>query len=97
MKCTECSDYKTCLKQNDLRSKRSRCPKAKDIRFLTNADRIRAMTDEELAQWLDRQTGDCCDCNGNEGHNADCPIYKGGRFCLPRDIMAWLKQPAEEG
>ena len=67
----------------------------------TNADRIRAMSDEELAQFLADEIphGDCCgcklDCSTSEGdmfqsrffHECDCynAFYK------------WLKQPAEEG
>ena len=54
---------------------------------ITNADRIRAMTDEELAKWLcSISTAECCD-----------------RSCLARymcdlgdnGLIKWLKQPAE--
>ena len=54
----------------------------------SNADRIRAMSDEELAKWLcSIATAECCEtsCPGRElcskGHNG---------------LMDWLKQPAEE-
>lgn len=30
MRCTECPDYKECVKKNDLRRKRHTCEKAKE-------------------------------------------------------------------
>lgn len=64
----------------------------------TNADRIRAMSDEELAVFLDDLTCLCVDCNDHDGVNENCPIYKQGcgRYCEPKDLMDWLQQPAEE-
>lgn len=58
MRRRDCEDYKVCVRTNDLRKKRSRCPKAKEIKFITNADRIRAMTDEELAEFFGKEIGD---------------------------------------
>ena len=60
----------------------------------TNADRIRAMSDEELAEFLERVHVDpcsaCCDnlywCRRN---NAPEP------FCQ-KHLFIWLQQPAEE-
>lgn len=61
-----------------------KCPYKK-----TNADRIRAMSDEKLANFLcGISTAECCD-----------------RSCQARDIcgfedngmIKWLKQPAEDG
>lgn len=65
---------------------------------LSNADRIRAMSDEELAVFLDDLTCLCVDCNDHDGVNENCPIYKQGcgRYCEPKDLMDWLQQPAEE-
>lgn len=53
---------------------------------VTNADRIRAMSDEELAAWL----GEHLDCSA-------CPV---GLACVhnngcPGSLVEWLKQPAE--
>ena len=64
----------------------------------SNADRIRAMSDEELAVFLDDLTCLCVDCNDHDGVNENCPIYKQGcgRYCEPKDLMHWLQQPAEE-
>ena len=54
----------------------------------TNADRIRAMSDEELAEFLSEyQFCDMCD----EG--CDACTYHGE--CDKR-LLDWLKQPAEE-
>lgn len=61
---------------------------------MTNADRIRAMSDEELVVFFDRFSGRCLDC-AEDAKNKNCPIYKEGRYCRPRDIMDWLQQPAE--
>lgn len=60
----------------------------------TNADRIRAMSDEELVVFLDGFSGRCLDC-AEDAKNKSCPIYKEGRYCRPRDIMEWLQQPAK--
>ncbi len=52
MKCAECPDYTECRKKHNLTIKRKNCPKAKDIKVPTNADRIRAMSDDLLATQL---------------------------------------------
>lgn len=65
---------------------------------LSNADRIRAMSDEEMAVFLDSLSCNCVDCSGNEGKNENCPIYRFGcgRYCEPEDIMLWLQRPSKE-
>lgn len=65
---------------------------------MTYADRIRSMSNEELAVFLDDLTCLCVDCNDHDGVNENCPIYKQGcgRYCEPKDLMDWLQQPAEE-
>lgn len=51
-----------------LRLKQGYCDGEKELtacpsyKRMTNADRIRAMTDEELAKWLCTEIG-CCNCN----------------------------------
>lgn len=62
--------------------------------YTTNADRIRAMSDEELVVFLDGFSGRCFDCAENT-KNESCPIYKEGRYCRPLDIMEWLQKPSE--
>ena len=61
----------------------------------TNADRIRRMSDEELAAFLERVHENPCDaCCGNWGqccrNNAPEPVCK-------NHFLEWLQQPAEEG
>ena len=60
------------------------------FRQMTNADRIRSMTDEELADsfrmWC-RGMEDCADCHL---HYEDCP-----GSCEFSAWIKWLQQPAE--
>ncbi len=60
--------------------------------LLTNADRIRAMSDEELAEWL-ANNQDCYACAYFDDVEGIC---KGGESC--REMMLdWLKQEASNG
>ena len=56
----------------------------------TNADRIRAMSDEELANWLDYMYGRCDWCDTNKVGTDDC-----SDIACTDCIFEWLKQPAE--
>ena len=63
----------------------------------TNADRIRAMTDEELANWL-ADMWDCHCCSEDE-RLGDNPLLM-DEHCDQRceqHCLEWLQQPAEEG
>lgn len=71
------------------------CFEPEEIKQKTNADRIRSMSDEEMVVFLDGFSSRCIDCAG-DAKNRSCPIYKEGHYCRPKDIMEWLKQPAEE-
>ena len=53
---------------------------------MTNADRIRSMTDEELAELIDRETDSCAPTGDCEKMSRDC------KACW----LEWLQQPAEE-
>lgn len=54
---------------------------------LTNADRIRAMTDEELAELLRDEQCNACDWQGNDcGDEAQCKA----------DVLKWLKQECDD-
>ena len=57
---------------------------------MTNADRIRSMTDEELALWI-CGIYDIEEENGKFINGIIIPGY------APHDIEEWLQQPAEEG
>lgn len=63
----------------------------KNCRFFgvkTNADRIRAMSDEELAKFIGEEGFHCEICS--KGVNSECDL-RCSTYCLE-----WLKQPAEE-
>ena len=55
---------------------------------MTNEDRLRAMSDEELADFLRKESWKC----DNYKVCRECPRYIGD-CCLPLD--EWLQQPAE--
>ena len=82
MKCTECPDYRECSRTKDLRRYRSKCPKAKEKKVFTIADRIRSMNDDELRNFL------CglMNCSGcTFGSSSGCTL------------KAWLQMPSKEG
>lgn len=54
---------------------------------MTNADRIRSMSDEEIAQWLCLNYS-CTKCPGQNLCTCDGGKHNG--------LTKWLKQPAEE-
>ena len=75
-----------------------RCPKCKGFVSIerpfmpptTNADRIRAMSDEELAEWLCR----ALDCGFCKSYLQDVSIYS----CCENQVKGvfdWLQQPTE--
>lgn len=55
--------------------------------IMTNGDQIRAMSDEELADFLDK-------CEGMGYSDSSVAKDKNGN-CV--DMLDWLRQPAEEG
>ena len=85
MKCRECPDYAKCVKESNLAIKRKNCQKARTEKVKTNADRIRAMSDEELAEFL-------------ESTHSQMAIKLGGEYIVREKeyIGIWLKQPAGE-
>lgn len=99
MKCCDCEFKNRCDETEKVLTSFVKCYKRdrllKEQKTQTNADKIRSMTDEELAVFLDEFSGRCMDCE-KLGPDTGCPIYKGGVFCLPCDVMDWLKQPAKE-
>ena len=81
MKCSDCPEYEVCRKY-DLRKVRPRCKKNRTPKVLTNADKIRSMTDEELARVMDMVCPPDTACND-------------GQQCI-KCWIEWLKQPVEE-
>lgn len=64
----------------------------KDTYAPTNADRIRAMSDEELATFISEIADECernTECNQ---HCYGCDI----EYCVRESCLKWLQQPAEE-
>ena len=61
------------------------CPEQK----MSNADRIRRMSDEELAKFLAEPC--CCDVDPGCDGRREC----GNDLCL-KYLLKWLQQPAEE-
>lgn len=49
MKCTDCPEYNDCSRTADLRMKRHHCPLVKEEKIITNFDRIKAMSVDEMA------------------------------------------------
>ena len=74
------------------------CPHGVKVHKPTNADRIRAMTDEELAGiFLRADFCKCCEHEKGGVCNFICaypniPIYEGCR----QAALKWMKQPVEE-
>ena len=59
---------------------------------MTNADRIRAMNDKELATFISEIADECernTECNQ---HCYGCDI----EYCVRESCLKWLRQPAEE-
>lgn len=69
------------------------CDNGNQFKPTTNADRIRAMTDAELAEWLERIRL-CCT---TELCGRSCPLSE---ICYsnaeaPKETLDWLRQEAE--
>ena len=89
LRCKDCKHDKGKCIGVSRRSSHKNCFEPK---FMTNADRIRAMSDEELAKYLlDVEQGnftiDCCD-------DRFCDTQNCCHDCTEAAIK-WLKQPAE--
>lgn len=85
MKCERCTKYDDCRTSSGLTWP---CG-AYQPKTVTNADRIRAMSDEELANFIpDWSYTKACKCNEHEFIGCDNQCEK----C----VLDWLKQPAEE-
>ena len=59
------------------------------VPVITNADRIRAMSDEELADFIDK-----CEMNDIDYAKTFCDLCNGQYEC-DQCRLDWLKQPAE--
>lgn len=68
----------------------------KDIKVDTNADRIRSMTDEELAEYIFDLGNGSEYCYGQCAYQDDC-VTKGldHDTCI-KGVTTWLRQPVKE-
>ncbi len=103
--CKECANYdhknlkhtkacRNCVTKHYAYGTES-CPSSWRALPQTNADRIRAMSDEELAVWIRIGiSSDACDyCEYNNGYCDGLPCIEKAEV---ETIVEWLKQPAEE-
>lgn len=81
-------DFKRHMAENKRKSL-ERCARVKKPQ--TNADRIRAMSDEELAQWICCHITECARCEGRRYDGQECEFRNGRSTGLSR----WLKSPVE--
>ena len=65
------------------------------VPVITNADRIRSMSDEELAKHLVEIGWDCNFCEEHLSLDNE-PFFRGDEKCAGY-CLKWLKQPAEGG
>lgn len=65
---------------------------------MTNADLIRAMSDEQLAKWLMEESWDCNDCPEHEWLAAQ-PDRRVGQCDMKckEHCLDWLRQPVKDG
>lgn len=65
-----------------------------ESKTITNAERIRSMTDEELAEYLFDRGNGCEYCYGICAYQEDCEAPHAQEFCI-NQIVKWLNQGAE--
>ena len=80
--CRKCADFDWCMEYEE-------CGMFKP-KTMTEADRIRTMTDEELAEWITELT----DCAVYPYTRKDAPCISIGQTCAASWID-WLKQEAQ--
>lgn len=88
VECSECKKFYDCLYGGELVGRLTSCPDFQQ-KPKTNADRIRAMSDEELVKFI--------------GHNSLCDQIQNneGKWCESQGVcnnclVEWLKQPADD-
>ncbi len=59
---------------------------------MTNGDKIRAMTDEELAKFI----ADVTDCCSDGWKCSDCPLNGAGESCSEDEIAEYFGKEVEE-
>ena len=87
---TECGNGKCYARRYGLFAEKT-CPNFVEPKPITNADRVRSMTDEELAEWITELT----DCTVYPHTRKDAPSISIGQTCAA-SWLDWLKQEASE-
>lgn len=88
--CKNCNNYRCDWCEKVIDSPDPNMPRTCQYFWVrTNADRIRAMSDEELRDFLQSRLWIC------ETHKlcVECPMYSEEVGCI--SVLEWLKQPAE--
>ena len=89
-KCLECIHWRPCFNGKEwdaaIASPCKYFSPETIVGSMTNADRIRVMRDEELAEFLQKADFYC---------KRDCEKCLRGTACIP--MLQWLKQPAKDG
>ena len=97
--CDRCRVSGCCLNYLGEACKRARKRECPDVVF-TNADRIRAMSDEELSQNINRllegeisipYCRELPECDAEVERDAPIPVER-----CEQCVLKWLRQPAEE-
>lgn len=84
---TECGNDKCYARRYGLFAEKT-CPNFVEPKPITNADRIRSMTDEELADWLGVY------CNGQTAQEVGKPCVSDMGSC-EECWLDWLKEECE--
>lgn len=66
-----------------------------DTNIATNADRIRSMSDKELAEYIFDLGNGSEYCYGHCAYQDDCPTELDHDTCI-KGVIDWLKQPVKE-
>lgn len=90
MKCNECSNANICLDHIEILSLDGCTSGIPDRKVITNADRIRNMSDEELAELLFNKSR-CDNCFANCNDKDNCPSLGS---CYSRHLE-WLQSESE--
>lgn len=85
---TECGNDKCYARRYGLFAEKT-CPNFVKPKPITNADRIRSMTDEELAKFCFLITDDVASYYGGDGYESKYPV-------APKAWLEWLRQEAND-
>lgn len=86
MKCTECPKYSECVLSANLLLKRKNCELARKKKVITNFERIKAMSIEEMANFIADIYAD----------NEHAEIRVNGEWLTAEDMEQWLESEVEE-